>query len=241
MSERKPESAGPERVAGRRASVVSKSAEPAAPRRRPGRPSGTARGPLQREKLLDVALGLFARQGIVETTLGEIAREAGVTSAMMHYYFHTREQLIDVLIDERFIPLRETIRGAFEHLDDPVAAITDLVERLVKVSEDHPWFAPLWIREVVSEGGILRQRMNDRYGDADQNAALARIVRWQREGLLNAHLEPSLIIESAVGLTMLPLATSGLWNTTAARRSLSAREIGRHVIALLTHGISSSR
>ncbi len=54
--------------------------------RRPGRPSGAARGAQQRDRLLDAALELFARQGIVDTTLGEMAREAGFTPAMMHYY-----------------------------------------------------------------------------------------------------------------------------------------------------------
>ena len=66
--------------------------------------------------MLDVALGMFARQGIVETTLGAIAREAGVTPAMVHYYFKTRDQLLDVLIDERFGPLRTELGQAFTQL-----------------------------------------------------------------------------------------------------------------------------
>ncbi len=55
---------------------------------RPGCPSGR-QGADAREHLLDIALGLFAREGIGETTLGAIAREAGVTPAMVHYYFKT--------------------------------------------------------------------------------------------------------------------------------------------------------
>ena len=78
--------------------------EPPKAGRRPGRPSGAQHGE-PRTLLLDVALVLFARQGIMETTLGAIAREAGVTPAMVHYYFKTRDQLLDVLIDERFVQL----------------------------------------------------------------------------------------------------------------------------------------
>jgi len=104
-------------------SVSSAHAEPPKAGRRPGRPSGAQHGE-PRTLLLDVALVLFARQGIMETTLGAIAREAGVTPAMVHYYFKTRDQLLDVLIDERFVPLRAELGRAFADSDaEPAEAL----------------------------------------------------------------------------------------------------------------------
>jgi AcrR family transcriptional regulator len=208
--------------------------------RRPGRPAGSARGPEQRTRLLDVALALFARQGIVDTTLGAIAREAGVTPAMVHYYFKTRDQLLDVLIDERFMPLRDAIGGAFTaNPDDPVAAITQLARGMVTVAVEHPWFPSLWVREVISDGGLLRQRMHERFGHTHHKASLARIEQWQKEGRVNADLEPSLVFLTVLGLTILPLATSKMWRNDPVRRSLTADDIARHAVALLTHGIGT--
>ncbi|RKE39301.1 TetR family transcriptional regulator [Paraburkholderia sp. BL23I1N1] len=213
-----------------------------APPRRPGRPSGSAGGTEQRSRLLDAALALFARQGIVDTTLGEIAREAGFTPAMMHYYFKTRDQLLDVLIDERFVPLRLEIGVPFrEHPDDPVAAITQLAQRLVQVASDNPWFPSLWVREVISDGGLLRQRMHERFGDAAQKASLSAIERWQKEGRLNAGLEPSLVFVTLLGLTILPLAASKLWRNDPMRRNIGGAEIARHAVALLMQGIGSGK
>lgn len=228
-------------TAAKAAGAAAAAAVPAAARR-PGRPSGSARGPEQRTRLLEAALALFARQGIVDTTLGAIAREAGFTPAMVHYYFKTRDQLLDVLIEERFLPLRAALGGAFEASpDDPVAAITQLARQLVDVAERHPWFPPLWVREVISEGGLLRQRMHERFGDTKQKASLAYIARWQKEGRLNAELEPSLVFLTLLGLTILPLATTKLWRNDPARRSLSADDIARHAVALLVHGLGPQR
>jgi len=208
--------------------------------RRPGRPTGAARGPEQRARLLEAALTLFARKGIVDTSLGEIAREAGFTPAMMHYYFKTRDQLLDVLIDERFAPLRASLGLPFqEHADDPVAAITQLTQRLVQVASDNPWFASLWVREVMSDSGLLRQRMHERFGNANQKASLSAIERWQKEGRLNPSLEPSLVFVTLLGMTILPLAASKLWCNDPARRKLGAEEIARHAVALLVHGIGA--
>lgn len=206
--------------------------------RRPGRPSGGAGGAEQRARLIEAALALFARQGILDTSLATIAREAGVTPAMVHYYFKTRDQLIDVLIEERFLPLRAAMGGIFEtHPDDPVAALTLLTERFVEVGERHPWFPTLWVREVISEGGLLRQRMHERFGQSNQLAAQAAILRWQREGRLNPALEPTLLFQSLLGLALLPLATTRLWRNDPAKRQLGAREIARHAVALITQGI----
>ena len=210
--------------------------------RRPGRPSGSTRGPEQRARLLDAALALFARQGIVDTSLGAIAREAGFTPAMVHYYFKTRDQLLDVLIDERFLPLRTAIGGAFEaNPDDPVAAITQMARGMVAVAVENPWFPPLWVREVISEGGLLRQRMHERFGHTHHKASLARIEQWQKEGRVNADLEPSLVFLTLLGLTILPLATSKMWRNDPVRRSLTPDDIARHAVALLVHGLAPAQ
>ncbi|WP_322013795.1 TetR/AcrR family transcriptional regulator [Paraburkholderia sp. J12] len=208
------------------------------PGRRPGRPSGGPGGAEQRTRLIEAALALFARQGILDTSLAAIAREADMTPAMVHYYFKTRDQLIDVLIDERFVPLRAATEGIFEaHPDDPVAALTLLTQRFVEVGARYPWFAPLWVREVISEGGLLRQRMHERFGQSHQRAAHEAIARWQREGRLNPALEPSLLFQSLLGLALLPLATTRIWRSDPARRQLGPDEIARHAIALVTQGI----
>ncbi len=210
------------------------SASPA-PRRKPGRPSGT-HGEQAREQLLDIALELFARQGIGETTLGAIAREAGVTPAMVHYYFKTRDQLLDMLIDERFVPLRVELARVFNDPDsEPVDTLRAFVETLVATVDKYPWFAALWVREMISEGGLLRRRMAERFGDAHKDRAIERIAGWQKEGKLNPSLEPSLVFASLFGLTVFPLATTR-WRGEGSR-AISAEQLARHVVALLMSGI----
>jgi TetR/AcrR family transcriptional regulator len=209
-----------------------------APPRRPGRPTGSAGTIDQRSRLLDIALTLFARQGIADTTLAAIAREAGVTPAMVHYYFKTRDQLLDLLIEERFLPVRVSVESVFKaNADDPVAAITQLVQRFMDIAAEHPWFAPLWIREVISENGLLKQQIRKRLSGANQNSMLQSITRWQTEGRLNADLEPSLVFLSLLGLTILPLTAAKTWRNDPVLGRLGAKEITRHALALLGYGI----
>jgi TetR/AcrR family transcriptional regulator len=206
--------------------------------RRPGRPSGGASGTERRNRLLDTALTLFARQGIANTTLAAIAGEAGVTPAMVHYYFKTRDQLLDVLIEERFLPVRTAVEGVLEaNANDPVTAIVQLVRRLMDIAASHPWFAPLWIREIVNEDGVLKQRIRRRFGDEHQQSMIRCIARWQAEGRLNPDIEPALIFMSLFGMTILPLLAARNWRDDPLRSRLGAEDIARHAMALLTHGV----
>ncbi|PFH08894.1 AcrR family transcriptional regulator [Collimonas sp. PA-H2] len=220
--------------------AADKDAKPAAAVKRPGRPMGSARGPEQRSLLLDTALALFARQGIADTTLASIAREAKVTPAMVNYYFTSREQLIDGLIEDRFMPVKAALGGVFQrHPDDPVAAITELTQRFVDVATANPWFAPLWLRGIITHDSLLKQRMHARAGDEDQKAALLCIKKWQRDGLLNADLEPPLVFMSLMGLTILPLAAIMTRQIGPENKPIDAKAIARHAIALLVQGVGA--
>ena len=74
------------------------------PRRNPGRPAASLDRDV-RELLLTAATGLFAERGVAATTFANIAERAGLTPAMLHYYFKTREQLLDAVVDERLAGL----------------------------------------------------------------------------------------------------------------------------------------
>jgi AcrR family transcriptional regulator len=207
--------------------------------RRPGRPSGATNGLDQRNRLLDTALVLFARQGIADTPLSAIAREAGVTPAMLHYYFKTRDQLLDVLIDERIQPRRIAIGKVFDvNAGDPVTVIAQLAERLMGIATEHPWFPALWMREIFSDNGTLRQRIIKRYGQLHQQSAIDCITHWQAEGKLNPDLEPSLLFISIFGLTIVPLIASKSWRNDPLRKKLGPADIARHAVALLSQGIA---
>jgi TetR/AcrR family transcriptional regulator len=66
----------------------------------------------QTEKLIkEKAKILFFQKGFLDATTQEIADEAGVNRALIHYYFRSREQMLDMLLDETLLEKRERVRG----------------------------------------------------------------------------------------------------------------------------------
>lgn len=209
---------------------------PSGRRRGPGRPPLASRAPVGREQLLEAALELFARQGIAETPLAAVAAAVGVSKAMLHYHFKTREHLLDVIVQERLLPLRRMMEARLEDREDPASRLLELARQMVQQASRHAWLAPLWIREVLSEGGLLRERMHLLLGEP--GPSVLPWARWQAEGRLHPGLKPELLVISVLGLAMLPLAVSPRPCDALSRRPDEATLLA-HVTALLQHGLSA--
>ena len=137
----------------------SRSSRPATAKRRP-RPPGrpTAGDGDRREHVLDAALACYLQRGIAATSLRDISRQAGVTPALLHYYFDAAAGLRDAVVAERVLPVFGQAQAVLLDMRDAplrqtLEAFVDCICGLVA---RHPWLPSLWIREVVSEGGELR-------------------------------------------------------------------------------------
>ncbi len=65
-----------------------------------GRPSKST-GIDLKEAILDSAEGLFARHGFYGVTTRQVASEAGVDTALIHYYFGAKRELFDAVLLRR--------------------------------------------------------------------------------------------------------------------------------------------
>jgi len=212
---------------------------PARPKRSPGRPA-KARGD-QRERLLDVALTLFSRNGVAETPLSAIARRAHVTPALMHYYFGNREQLLDALMDERIAPL--VLRVGLQLAQaghQPAALVRTFVTTMLTMLAENPWLPPLWVREVLTESGSLRERLLKRIAPQIAPMLARRFAEAKASGALNPGLDPKLTVVSLIGLTLFPLAAQSIWRRLLDADDIDTQTLINHTLALLGSGLGAA-
>ncbi|MFP1679881.1 TetR/AcrR family transcriptional regulator [Alloalcanivorax sp. C16-2] len=207
------------------------------PRRR-GRPSDET-GNL-RDRLLDSAVRLFGEHGVAGTPLNRIAREAGATPALMHYYFGNKERLLEAIVEERILTLMAPAITLV--LNAPPsrparAVIVELTRHLIVTVDAAPWLPPLWIKEIISREGQLRPLLMQRDAPRLFRQLGELVARGQAEGDLNPDLEPRLFPISLIGLTMFTLASRPIWSRLPDYGDIRTEDLINHVLALLDRGL----
>ena len=144
-----------------------------------------AKGEDRRQRILLAAQRLLTRNGGRGTSLGQIAREAGVSPAGLLHHFESKEQLLHAVLDAR-------------DADDLAAAdfTTDVIEQLERVAERYgraPELIGMFnvlLAENVSPDAPLHARFLDRYR-ASVDIVAAQIRRGQRAGRYRKDVDPA--------------------------------------------------
>ena len=115
-------------------------------------PVDPERLPVQRDgdteqRILDAARAVFVRRGTAGARMQEIAQEAGVNQALLHYYFRSKDRLAEAVFRQvagRIIPM------VFEILGSDLS-IEDKVERFVHLYIDALTPSPFLPGYILSE------------------------------------------------------------------------------------------
>lgn len=144
-----------------------------------------AKGEDRKQRILDVAQRLLARNGWRSTTLAQIAKEAGVTSAGLLHHFESKEQLLHAVLDARDT---DDAEHAYQHTGDLADAIASAAERFYRSPELVGTFAVL-MAENIAPDAPLHDRLVDRYRAAVEIIA-QRIRIGQSEGRYRQDVNP---------------------------------------------------
>jgi AcrR family transcriptional regulator len=165
---------------------------PRAARRRPGRPARRQGRPDPREALLDAAARLFAERGPGAHSLRAVAAAAGVTPAMVHYYFGDRRGLADALLERALRRILERVAR--------VRRIDDLPATVALAFWADPWIPPLLLREVLAEDGRFRERFIDVYASHVARLVPGLLRSEIEAGRFRRDLDPRLAFVSLLGM-----------------------------------------
>ena len=89
----------------------------------------------KRERLIEAANVLIHRQGFHKTTLADIANESDVPLGNVYYYFKTKEEICDAVIEERKKALTTTLDGCCKS-KGPKKALLRLLKSMIDASEE---------------------------------------------------------------------------------------------------------
>jgi AcrR family transcriptional regulator len=189
-----------------------------------------------REKLMGSASRLFCRRGLEQTSVDEIAQDAGYTKGAFYSNFKTKEELFLAMLDEKFGEEIERIEQALRTDETPDEAARHAGEDVLRFMRSDPEWERLYLEFVAYAGrnDEFRQELLTRCRAMDER--LTEVYRRWSEGIGLGHPIP---LEDITRITSImthgfmlsqqidPELREDLYGTMLAAFTLGLREMWR--------------
>jgi AcrR family transcriptional regulator len=173
------------------------------------------KGASNEQKILEAAKKVFLRDGLHGSRMETIAKEAGVTKALLHYYFRSKEKLFAVIFEEvkgGMLPRLESVFGS----DLPVfEKIERFVESYIDLLIENPYIPLFLVNEVNKDP--------EKFFETTQIAAriqqfvphfVQQILEEQEKGNLNS-IHPFHLIINVMSLCIFPFLGKPMFQKVA--------------------------
>jgi AcrR family transcriptional regulator len=177
--------------------------------------SPAQRAPGKRDRLIAAARETIYRQGIEKTTLADIASAAGVPLGNVYYYFKTKQDIVEAVVESHLVEAREMLAALDDAYDSPrdrlralFGALTRQADQIARYGCPHGTLcleldkradAPDLAARLMREPVDWAQRQFAALGCPDADAlAIEVIARYQGAALLSSTFrDPALMTREA--------------------------------------------
>jgi TetR/AcrR family transcriptional regulator len=168
-------------------------------------PEPTPEDRATRERILDAAHAVFIRKGTANSRTQEIADEAGVNKALMHYYFGTKTALADAIFERAIGTLLPLIFGILADENRTIEQkVRDITREQIAFHSARPYLAGYMISEMHAEPQRLTVLLAKR-GGPPLDVLRRQLREAAKAGTMRA-ISAEQFVVNMMGLLIFPFA-----------------------------------
>ena len=197
-------------------------------------------GDERRKQILRVAIQLFSKRGFSGTTTKEIAREAGVSEAMVFRHYATKDELYHAILDHKACEGSDLnpfawAQEAMARKDDQ-AVFYGLMLNALNHHEQDTEFMRLLFHSAL-EGHELAEMFVKQNIMPLYEFLSEYIARRQKDGAIRKDIKPRVIIRAFVGMMIHHSLNNTLWDKNRRLLDISNEEAARSFTEILLKGV----
>jgi AcrR family transcriptional regulator len=202
---------------------------------------GRMAGGERRQQILGVAMRLFSQHGFRGTTTKEIARDAGVSEAMVFRHFATKQELYSAILDFKACSgtlgdPREFLADALRRKDDR-AVFTELALALMHHHESDQEFLRLLTHAALEEHE-LAQMFWERTIRQMYEFLGGYVRERQRDGAFR-QVEPAVVVRSFLGTIIHHSLNNTLWDKRRTLLDITNERAATEFTEILLRGVEA--
>ena len=133
------------------------------------------------DQILDAAEKVFQRKGMDGARMQEIANEAGINKAMLHYYYRSKRFLFEAVFSKAFSIIAPEINKVVNEDIPLFDKITKFTHSYINFIQKHPYLPNFIIQELNRDSEFLKV-LQSKKGFPDFRNFQAQVEQEVREG-----------------------------------------------------------
>jgi len=157
------------------------------------------------ERILEAARKVFLQKGSAGARMQDIADEAGINKALLHYYFRSKEKLFEVIFREAAGRMMSGINKIFEESKlDFFEQIRNFCGMYIQLGRDHPYLPIFVLHEMHSgDGRVFRNIMEGYKGKPF--ASIMKAIQKAIDSKKIQPVDPMQLILNMLSLCIFPV------------------------------------
>ena len=155
------------------------------------------------EKIYEAARRIFLLKGMEGARMQEIADEAGMNKALLHYYFRNKENLFKAVFKDIFSKFFSRVKGTLFSDITAKEKLGIFIDNYVDLIAANPYVPQFIINEINRDPKVLKSLM---FESGIEPQKILEMFLHEVKSANGSNLDPRHIVVSLLGMLIFPFA-----------------------------------
>ena len=181
-------------------------------------------------QLLDTAETLFSQKGFDGTSVRDIAEAAGINTAMISYYFGSKEKLMEEIFERKSLNIKEKVANLLKDDSlDPLEKMYSLVDMYIEGILSRKTFHRILLCEQIINQNPSIITMLDKMKTKNSEYINDLIRLGQKKGMFKKNIDIPMMTNTLMGTVFHTLVNLDFYKTYHHMEDMKAEEFERVV------------
>lgn len=176
------------------------------------------------ERILIAAQKVFILKGMAGARMQDIADEAGINKALLHYYFKNKQVLFEVILSEAAQKLFPKINSIFDSDTPLFEKIKKFCEEYITIIAENPYLPIFVLNEINQDPENFLGKIWDKQKLPKPQKFLEQIEREAKKGIIK-NISPTHLLINLISMCIFPFVGKAMIQFTLALDELQFRNI----------------
>jgi AcrR family transcriptional regulator len=176
------------------------------------------------QAILQAAKKVFVAKGMAGARMQDIADEAGINKALVHYYFRNKEKLFEVIFMEAAAKLFPKINQIFNSDQPLFEKIESFCEEYISVIIDNPYLPLFVINEINQDPEYFLKKVWAGKSKPNPKKFLEQIEGEVKKGTIK-RINPMQLLMNLISMTIFPFVAKPMFQKNLGMNEAQFRMI----------------